>query len=127
MISENLIRDYNKIMSADNFELKQINGIPYYLDGTTSTIYTFELIAGQRSPESAAIGTFDAATGSIAYYPDWRERVQSNLQRFRESLFTQDRDKLRDTLVKPIKKSRKAARNPRKATSRTKNPKSESC
>jgi hypothetical protein len=111
-------------MSADNFELKQINGIPYYLDGS-GTIYTFELIAGQRSPESVAIGTYHAPTESITYYPDWKQRVESNLQRFRESLFTQDRDKLRDTLVKPIKKSRKAARNPRKAASRAKNPKSE--
>lgn len=114
----------NHTTMAVNFELKQINGIPYYLDGS-GTIYTFELIAGQRSPESVAIGTFDASTGRITYYPDWRERVAGNLQRFRESLFTQDRDKLRDTLVKPIKKSRKATRNPRKATSRTKNPKSE--
>ena len=107
---------------AVNFEIKHINGIPYYV--SESIVYTFELDAGKPSAACTAIGTFDAATGSITYYPDWKQRVQSNLQRFRESLFTQERDKLRESIVKPTKQ-RKAARNPRKAASRTKNPKSE--
>jgi hypothetical protein len=110
---------------AVHFEIKHIGNIPYYLDGT-GTVYTFELDAGKPARTCTAIGTFDAATESIAYYPDWKQRVESNLQRFRESLFTQERDKLRESIVKPTKQ-RKAARNPRKAASRTKNPKSESC
>lgn len=105
-----------------NFEIKHINGIPYYV--SESIVYTFELDAGKPSESCTAIGIFDAATGSITYYPDWRDRVQSNLQRFRESLFTQERDKLRESIIRPAKQ-RKAARNPRKAASQTKNPKSE--
>ena len=111
----------NNNMSV-NFEIKHINGIPYYV--SESIVYTFELDAGKPSKFCTAIGTYDTTTGSITYYPDWRERVAGNLQRFRESLFTQERDKLRESIVKPTKQ-RKAARNPRKAASRTKNPKSE--
>ena len=104
------------------FEVKHIRGIPYYLHGTT--IYTFELEAGKPGNRCTAIGTYDAATDSATYYPDWRERVQSNLITFRESLFSQERDKLRDSIIKPTK-PRKATRNPRKATNRAKNPPSE--
>jgi hypothetical protein len=68
------------------FEVKHIRGIPYYLHGTT--IYTFELEAGKPSNRCTAIGTYDAAFDNIVYYPDWRERVQSNLISFRESLFS---------------------------------------
>jgi hypothetical protein len=107
---------------AVNFEIKHINGIPYYV--SESIVYTFELDAGKPSGNCTAIGTFDAATSRITYYPNWRERVAGNLQRFRESLFTQERDKLRESIVKPTKQ-RKATRNPRKAASGTKNPKSE--
>lgn len=107
---------------AVNFEIKHINGIPYYVN--ESTVYTFELDAGKPSSTCTAIGTYQSAGNSITYYPDWRERVAGNLQQFRQSLFTQERDKLRESIVKPAKQ-RKAARNPRKSTSRTKNPKSE--
>ena len=107
---------------AANFEIKHINGIPYYV--SESTVYTFELDAGKPSRTCTAIGSYDTGTESITYYPDWKQRVQSNLERFRESLFTQERDKLRESIIKPTKQ-RKATRNPRKATSRTKNPKSE--
>lgn len=104
------------------FEIKHIRGIPYYLHGTT--IYTFELDAGKPSERCTAIGTYDNAADTITYYPNWRERVQSNLISFRESLFSQERDKLRDSIVKPTK-PRKTTRNPRKATNRTKNSSSE--
>jgi hypothetical protein len=104
------------------FEIKHIKGIPYYLH--ESTIHTFELDAGKPGARCTAIGTYDATTDSIVYYPDWRERVQSHLQHFRESLFTQERDKLRDSIIKPTK-PRKAPRNPRKVSSRAKNPPSE--
>ena len=103
---------------AAHFEIKHINGVPYYVH--ESVVYTFELDAGKPSHHCTAIGTYDNATERITYYPDWRNRVQSNLQRFRESLFTQERDKLRENIIKPAKQ-RKAARNPRKAASRTKN------
>jgi hypothetical protein len=112
---------------AANFEIKHINGIPYYV--SESTVYTFELDGGKPSPNSIAIGTYSNSGSngdSIAYYPDWRERVAGNLQQFRQSLFTQERDKLRESIVKPTKQ-RKATRNPRKSSSRAKNPKSESC
>ena len=104
------------------FEVKHIRGIPYYLHGTT--IYTFELDAGKPSDRCIAIGTYNHANDAIAYYPDWRERVQSNLVSFRESLFSQERDKLRDNIVKPTK-PRKTTRNPRKSANRTKNSSSE--
>ena len=104
------------------FEVKHIRGIPYYLHGTT--IYTFELEAGKPSNRCTAIGTYDTAVDSIAYYPDWRERVQSNLISFRESLFSQERDKLRDSIIKPTK-PRKTTRNPRKAATRAKNSESQ--
>lgn len=110
---------------ATNFELKQINGIPYWY--SDNIIYTFQLDGGHRSSESIAIGTYDAATDSIKYYPDWKQRVESNLIAFRNGLSTLERDKLRDTLVKPVKKQRKATRNPRKSTSRTKNTKNIEC
>ena len=106
-------------MSAQ-FEIKHIGNVPYYVH--ESTIYTFELDAGKPSSTCTAIGTYNGE--HITYYPDWRERVQSNLQRFRDSLFTQERDKLRDTIIRP-QKQRKATRNPRKTTSRTKSVTSE--
>lgn len=101
----------NQNMSA-NFEIKHINGVPYYVH--ESTVYTFELDAGRPSANCIAIGTYDGNAERITYYPDWRERVKSNLQQFRQSLFTQERDKLRDSIIKP-QKSKKGTRNPRKS------------
>ena len=93
------------------YELKQINGIPYYLHGTI--MYTFELDAGKSSSTCVAIGTYN--NESITYYDDWRQRVQSNLDHFRESIIIQERDKLRESIIKP-QKPRKATRTPRKST-----------
>ena len=90
------------------YELKQINGIPYYLNG--SIVYTFELDAEKSKP--VAIGTYN--NESITYYDDWRQRVQSNLDIFRESIIIQERDKLRESIIKP-QKPRKATRTPRKS------------
>ena len=105
-----------------SYELKHIRGIPYYLDGTT--VRTFELDAGKPAAECVAIGTYDTATDSIAYLPGWVESVQPRLAAFRASLSPQERDKLRETIVKP-QKQRKTTRNPRKPSTRTKSPKSE--
>jgi len=96
------------------YELKHIRGIPYYLNGTT--VHTFELDAGKPSTSKCiAIGTYDAAADSIAYYVDWRERVKSNLDSFRGSLSAQERDKLRESIIKPTKQ-RKTTRAPRRTT-----------
>ncbi len=103
------------------YELKQIRGIPYYLNG--ETVYTFELDAGKPAASCVAIGTYDATANSITYFADWKERVKPNLIAFRDSLTAQERDKLRESIVKP-QKQRKAARTPRK-TARGKNTKSE--
>ena len=103
-----------------NYELKHIRGIPYYIDGTT--VKTFELDAGKPSTRCVAIGTYDATDDSIAYYNDWDIRVQSNLESFRFSIIPQERDKLRESIIKP-QKQRKATHTPRKTT-RTKNIKS---
>ncbi len=103
------------------YELKHIRGIPYYLDGTIAK--TFELDGGKPAAQCTAIGTYDATTDSITYYADWRERVKSNLNAFRAGLTAQERDKLRETIVKPTK-SRKTTRTPRKST-RSKSIKSE--
>ena len=105
-----------------NYELKQIRGIPYYLDGIT--VHTFELSGGKPAANTIAIGTYDAATDSITYFADWRERVATNLNLFRASLAPTERDKLRDNIIKP-QKQRKTTRNPRKTSGRTKSTKSE--
>jgi len=105
-----------------NYELKHIRGIPYYLNGTT--VNTFELEAGKPSATRCTpIGTYDATTDSITYFTDWRERVKSNLDSFRSGLIVQEREKLRQSIIKP-QKPRKATRTPRK-TGRAKNTKSE--
>ena len=102
------------------FELKHIRGIPYYVQN--SILFAFELSQqdpGKPSEQCVAIGTYDATDNFIAYYPDWRERVQSHLDAFRHELQPIDRNTIRQTVVKP-QKSRKATRNPRKGTTRTK-------
>ena len=96
-----------------NYELKHIRGIPYYLDGTT--VNTFELEAGKPGSKCTPIGTYNAADDSIAYFADWRERVKSNLESFRASLAAQERDKLRESIIKPTKQ-RKTTRTSRKST-----------
>jgi len=106
-----------------HYELKHIRGIPYYLDGTT--VRTFDLDAGKPGSNCIPIGTYLAATDSITYFPDWRIRVQPHLDAFRGGLISQERDKLRDSIIKP-QKPRKATRTPRKAAaSRATDPKSE--
>jgi hypothetical protein len=104
-----------------NYELKHIRGIPYYLDGTT--VKTFELDKGKPGTNCVSIGTYDATADSITYFTDWRERVKSNLDVFRASMSAQERDKLRESIIKPTK-PRKTTRTPRKTT-RAKNTKSE--
>ncbi len=104
-----------------SYELKHIHGIPYYLDGTI--VKTFQLDAGKPAADCIPIGTYDATTDSITYYTDWRERVKQNLDSFRASLSAQERDKLRESIIKPAKQ-RKTTRTPRKTT-RSKNTKSE--
>ena len=104
-----------------NYELKHIHGIPYYLDGTT--VKTFELFAGKPGANCTDIGTYNKETDSIVYFSDWRDRVANNLEIFRNSITIQDRDKLRESIIKP-QKQRKTTRTPRKAT-RTKSSKSE--
>lgn len=106
------------------FELKHIRGIPYYLQN--AILYTFELSRedpGKPSDQCIAIGTYDTTTDSVVYYPDWRERVKPHLDAFRRELQAVDRNTIRQTIVKP-QKSRKATRNPRKGTGRTKATKS---
>jgi hypothetical protein len=103
------------------YELKHIRGIPYYLDGTTVKI--FDLDNGKPSNNCVAIGTYNTTSDSITYFTDWRERVKSNLDAFRGAITAQERDKLRESIIKP-QKQRKTTRTPRKTT-RTKNTKSE--
>jgi hypothetical protein len=97
-----------------SYELKQIRGIPYYL--REKTLYTFELNNGLPAITSIAIGTYDEKNNAILYYPDWKERAQPRLDFYRSNLNSLERDKLRENIVKPVKKSRKVARNPRKAS-----------
>ena len=89
------------------YELKHIHGVPYYLDGTTVRI--FDLDNGKPSSNCVAIGTYVAAADTITRFPDWRERVKSALESFRNSLTVQERDKLRESIIKP-QKPRKATR-----------------
>lgn len=107
----------NGIEQTMNYELKQINGIPYYLHGTT--LYTFELEGGKPSSECVAIGTYDGTT--VTYFPTWRESIQSRLAAFRDRTVSQPRDTFRNHIDKP-QKQRKTTRAPRKpAVSRAKN------
>ena len=94
-----------------NYELKHIRGIPYYLDGTI--IKSFELDAGKPSSRCIAIGTYNATDDSVTYYDDWNSRVTSNMESFRSSIIPQERDKLRESIIKP-QKQRKTTRTPRK-------------
>lgn len=105
------------------YELKHIRGIPYYLDGTTVRI--FDLDNGKPSSNCVAIGTYAATDDTITYFPDWRERVKSTLESFRNSLTVQERDKLRESIIKP-QKPRKATRTPlAKRAARSKDTESE--
>ena len=97
-----------------NYELKQIRGIPYYL--RESTIYTFELKNGVPADTSIAIGTYDEPSNAVIFYPNWKELAQPRLDTYRQDLISLDRDKLRENIVKPVKKSRKSTRNPRKSS-----------
>ena len=96
-----------------SFEVKHIRGIPYFLNGTT--IHTLELHEGKPSDKCTAIGTYHAESNSITYFPDWKERVAPHLASFHAAITVQDRDKLRESIVKP-QKQRKSTRNPRKAS-----------
>ena len=94
-----------------SYELKHIRGIPYYLDGTI--VKTFEVDAGKPSSKCISIGEYNTTDDSITYYEDWSVRVKTNLESFRSSIVSQERDKLRESIVKP-QKQRKATRTPRK-------------
>lgn len=107
---------------SNQLELKHIRGIPYYVQGTI--VHTFELSPihpGKPSSECIPIGAYESESDSILYYDDWKQLVQSRLDAFRASLQSQERNTLRQNLVKP-QKPRKSTRNPRKTTTRTKNP-----
>jgi hypothetical protein len=104
-----------------NYELKQISGIPHYINGTTA--YTFELNGGVASDQCIPIGTYRPDANQVDYFPNWRELVQSHLDAFRGSLVSHARDAIRNAVVKP-QKPRKAARNPRKSSRRAKDPES---
>ena len=95
-----------------SYELKHIRGIPYYLDGTIVRI--FELGPdGRPTTTCVDIGTYDAATDTITYYADWKVRVRPNLESFRTGLVIGERDRLRETVVRPSR-AKKAPRTPRK-------------
>jgi len=94
------------------FELKHIRGIPFYVK--EAIVYTFESSNGQANEDCTALGTYDAATDSVLFYEDWKQRVEPKLTVFRQRLNAVERDKLRQDLVKP-QKPRKAPRAPRKS------------
>ena len=99
-----------------------LNGIPYFKekDNKSNTIYTFD-----QYNTPIAIGTCigTGAESRVELYSDWRERVKDNLYKFRTALTASERDKIRETLIKPTKQ-RKTPRNSRKST-RTKSIKTE--
>ena len=100
-----------------------LNGIPYFKekDGKSNTIYTFD-----QYNKPIAIGTYSTGIDGesrIELHTDWKERVRENLVKFRASITASERDKIRETLIKPTKQ-RKTPRNSRKST-RTKSIKTE--
>jgi hypothetical protein len=89
-------------------------GVPYYRNGTS--VFTFS----RESP--IGIGTYDGESDNITFYSDWRDRVSEALAEYRSKLNATERDKLRDNLIKPAKKSRRSTKNttrPRKTKSTT--------
>jgi hypothetical protein len=72
------------------YELKHIHGIPYYL--REGRVYTFELRDRLPSPDCVAIGTYDAATDSLAYDTDFMERLEPRLAAYRAALTIKTRD-----------------------------------
>ena len=98
-------------MAQAQLELKHVRGIPYYLQNTT--VYTFDLVQGRPSDKCIPIGTYDEKTDTIEYAADWKGRVEDQLGVFRQSIISQDRKTLRESMTKP-QKPKKATRTPRK-------------
>jgi hypothetical protein len=103
-----------------SYEYIIVRGIPYYKksDGDITRLLTFE-----QNGTPVDIGTYEKESDSVNFLTDWKERVASNLTKFREGLSPVQRDKLRENIKKPTKQ-RKTPRNSRKTT-RTKTTKSE--
>jgi len=93
------------------YQLKHINGVPYFLK--ENRIYTFELEHGQPSTHCVAIGSYEEGTNSITYDADWIERIQPHLEAFRKGVVVIERDKLRETVEKPQKQRKPAADKPK--------------
>lgn len=103
-----------------SYEYIIVRGIPYYkkLDGDITRILTFE-----QTGTPVDIGSYDKESDCVVFASDWKERVASNLSKFRDSLVPVQRDKLRENIKKPTKQ-RKTPRNSRKPA-RAKSVKSE--
>ena len=108
---------------TDKFELKHIRGIPYYL--SDNRVYTFELDHGLPSEKCIQLGVYNPDTNSITYRDNWEERIQPNLTQFREQLVSKERKNVNDGSNKPLKKSRKPVKTPRKSSTKAKSVKAE--
>jgi hypothetical protein len=107
-------------MKMSTFELKHVRGIPYYIrDGI---VHTFESEKGRASKECIAIGEYDRDSDAVRYYGDWKERINERLTFFRESIASQDRKTMRESIIKP-QKPKKATRTPRKSSNTAANTK----
>lgn len=110
--------EYTPLQPNESFELKHIRGIPYYVQ--RGIVYTFELSRnepGKPSEHCIPIGEYLSESDTIAYFPDWRERIQPHLDAFRHELRPMERNLVRQSITKP-QKSRKTPRNIRKGGSK---------
>jgi hypothetical protein len=132
---------------SSNYEQVFIQGIPYYKQSSgadssasTSSASTSDArrkrtCADGESRDGCAtrdnIFTFDAngpvhigtaaESGNIEFFDDWKERVAERLESWRNGISAKEREKLRESISKPVKQ-RKPRRNNKKATTSVADP-----
>jgi hypothetical protein len=120
---------------SSNYEQVFIQGIPYYkqsggtdIGASTSDARRKRTSADGESRDGYAtrdnIFTFDAngpvhigttsGSGNIEFFDDWKERVADRLESWRNGISAKEREKLRESITKPVKQ-RKPRRNNKKA------------
>lgn len=104
-------------MNVAGRQLKQIRGIPYYLEGTD--VYSFHVQGGKPSPDSILLGSYDAEHDCVHFRENWKSLAQPDLDAYRARVVALRRDSFRQGIDKP-EKQRIGKRTPRPSTRRTK-------
>lgn len=106
-------------MNVTPRQLKQIRGIPYYVEGTD--VYSFQVHGGKPSPDSILLGTYDAEHDCVLLRDDWAVTAQPSLDAYRDRIVPLRRDSFRQGIDKP-EKHRASKRAARPSASRAKAP-----